>query len=65
MSNNQKWTSINYSFTQPYPTYSWGLFPNEWVYTNSSMMEAIECSLESMDSFPDAERIINKIKNSS
>ena len=60
---NNKWTGINYSYTQPYPTYSWGLYPNEWVYTNPSMMEAIERSLESMEQFPDAEKIIHKIKN--
>lgn len=44
-----------------YPTYEWAL-NSEWVYTNPSMMEAIEQSVQNMLTYPDAERIINKLR---
>lgn len=59
---SKKW-SMTHKWTQPYPTYSWGLYPNQSVYENKSMMDAIESALENMDRFPDAEKIIRKIQN--
>jgi len=44
------------------PTYSWGLYPNQWVYQNDLMMKAIEVSLKNMTRYPDAERIIAELK---
>lgn len=61
--SDKKWTGITYSFTQPYPAYSWGMYPNEWVYNNQSKLDAIEKNLEAMLTFPDAERIIRKIQD--
>ena len=64
MSNDKKWTTSSYRIVyKNYPTYSWGLYPSEWVYSNSSMMDAIETSLDAMEHFPDAEKIINKVKS--
>lgn len=64
MSDHKKWTTASYRVVyKNYPTYSWGLYPSEWVYSNSSMMDAIETSLDAMHTFPDAQKIINKVKS--
>jgi hypothetical protein len=52
----------SYSYSGDYPTYTWSLHANEWVYTNPSMMRAIDECVQNMLTYPDAERIINKLK---
>jgi hypothetical protein len=65
MNDNEKWSMGPYRIVyNNYPTYNWSLQPQQWVYENASMMEAIERSLETMDTYPDAENIINKVKSS-
>lgn len=44
-----------------YPTYTWSLKRDAWVYENPGMMSAIEECLDNMTRFPDAERILNKL----
>ena len=63
MSDNKNWSAGPYRIVyKNYPTYSWGLYPQQWVYQNKDMMAAIESSLESMNSYPDAEKIIENIR---
>lgn len=45
------------------PTIRWELKRDQLVYHNDLMMETIEVSLRNMNRFPDAEKIIAKIKD--
>lgn len=64
MNNNNKWSSGTYRIVyKNYPTYSWGLTPKQSIYENDSMMDAIESALEAMESYPDAEKIFEKVRN--
>jgi hypothetical protein len=57
-----KWSSGTYRIVyKNYPTYTWGLYPQQWVYSNQYMMDAIDRALDGMTEFPDAEEIIKKI----
>ena len=59
--NNKKWT-ITHSWTQPYPSYNNWSYVSDWIYHNESMMKAVEDKLASMERFPDAEKIIYKLR---
>lgn len=64
--SDKKWSSGTYRIVyKNYPTYSWGLTPQQSIYENQSMMDAIDRSLEAMDNYPDAEAIIKKVMNGS
>mgnify|MGYP000075830038 CR=1 FL=1 len=56
---------MTYNVNQQYslnPEYaSFNFVVTNWVYHNSSMMDAIENELENMERFPDAEKILEKI----
>lgn len=57
-----KWTAGPYRIIyKNYPTYTWSLDSDSWVYQNEDMMDAIESSLDAMETFPDAEKILKKI----
>ena len=45
------------------PTIRWELRRDQLVYHNDLMMEAIELALRNMQRFPDAEKILKKIKD--
>ena len=47
---------------QSYPTYSWGIYPTKTVYENQDMLDAIEIALKNMTRYPDAEKIISRLK---
>lgn len=62
MNNDNRWTAGPYRIVyNNYPTYTWSLNKDSWVYENESMMQAIEYSLAAMETFPDAEKILKKI----
>ena len=62
--NDKKWSSGTYRIVyKNYPTYSWGLTPQQSIYENDSMMEAIERAIDGMDRYPDAVAIIKKVMN--
>ena len=67
MSQNKKWT-VNYTWSQPYsmnPAYANDIYNQLSVAHELQRLEDIDRAVEAMDSFPEAEKIIQKIKKSS
>ena len=59
MNNNDKW-SINYSWSQPYTNWN---YPVSSVDKELAVIEAIDNIVNSMERFPEAEAIIQKVRN--